>query len=98
MRNVIIIAYDVTEDRRRNKIHSLLKGYGYSLQYSIFRCELTTTERLKLRQELWDLLDLKEDRILLLDLGPRTGRLEERMETWGKNLEEPLCAEKPLIV
>src|SRR4051812_42950713 len=44
MRNVYIVAYDVVVDKRRTKVHKLLKGRGDALQYSLFHCALSPTE------------------------------------------------------
>ncbi len=57
----IIISYDVQSDRRRNKIHNLLKDYGTWVQYSVFECNLNKTEFLRLKDRLQDLLDNKAD-------------------------------------
>ncbi|MEQ9359931.1 MAG: CRISPR-associated endonuclease Cas2 [Coleofasciculus chthonoplastes F2-STO-03] len=35
--------YAVPEDKRRTKIHSILKSYGQWMQYSVFECSLTDT-------------------------------------------------------
>ena len=34
------IAYDIVEDKRRNKIAAILGAYGDRVQYSVFECEL----------------------------------------------------------
>jgi len=52
----IIISYDIPNDRRRTKIHDALKDYGAWVQYSVFECDLTKKEFLKLRQRLKELL------------------------------------------
>ena len=47
-----LICYDVRDPGRLRKTHKLLKGYGMSLQYSIFRCRLSTRQLERLRWEL----------------------------------------------
>ena len=64
-----IISYDISEDRRRNKIHKCLKSYGEWKQYSLFERRLTLTQYQKLRQRLDKLIKPKEDNILLYKLG-----------------------------
>ena len=98
MRNVYLIAYDVTDDNRRTKLHSKLKGFGEALQYSLFRCTLTPSERVKLRSEVWDLIDHATDRILLVDLGPDDGRGRAALESWGKQLIDPAAHDGIMIV
>jgi CRISPR-associated protein Cas2 len=50
---------------------------------SVFRCELSRTERLTLKEKLWPILKLDEDRVMIVDLGPVDGRGEECIEFWG---------------
>ena len=41
----ILISYDISEDKRRTKIHKMLKSYGQWMQYSVFECaDLTETQ------------------------------------------------------
>ena len=98
MRSVYLIAYDVSEDKSRTKIHQKLKGYGEALQYSLFRCALTPSERMRLRTEMWDLINHATDRVLLIDLGPDEGRGGSALESWGKPLEDPAAHDGILIV
>lgn len=86
MRNLYIIAYDVVNDRRRSKIHDLLRSYGTAVQYSLFLCPLSEGERMRLRSEIWPHLSLDEDRILIADLGPTEKRGMDAIETWGAEL------------
>ena len=48
----VVVSYDISEDKRRTKIHSILKSYGQWVQYSIFECNLTETQYAKLRLRL----------------------------------------------
>ena len=98
MANVFVVAYDVADDRRRTRVHKKLKGYGEALQYSLFKCMLSPTTRVRLRTELWELLNLGEDRVLLVDLGPAGGRTADAMEVWGKPLDDPATSDGPQIV
>lgn len=52
----IIISYDIRDNKRRTKIHKILKSYGEWVQYSIFECELTETNYAKLRLRLSKLI------------------------------------------
>jgi len=53
----IVIAYDIENDRRRTKIHRVLKDYGKHVQYSLFECLLSAADLQKLRKKLQRLLD-----------------------------------------
>ena len=98
MRNVFLVAYDVSDDKRRTKVFNKLKGFGMAVQYSVFTCVLTPTERLRLRADLWDLIDHGSDRILVIDLGPDEGRGRAALESWGKPLEDPASHAGVLVV
>lgn len=39
-RQWVVVAYDIPDDRRRNKVMKALAGYGQWAQYSVFECDL----------------------------------------------------------
>ena len=98
MRNLFLVSYDVADDKRRAKVFKKLKGRGEAVQYSVFRCKLSAMERLTLRGELWEVLNLNEDRLLLIDLGPADAGGSERWETWGCPLSDPANFDGPMVV
>ena len=46
-----LVAYDIRDPRRLREVHRIVKGYGVSLQYSVFVCDLTFKELCALRFE-----------------------------------------------
>jgi CRISPR-associated protein Cas2 len=48
----VVISYDISDDRRRNKVARCLEGYGYRVQYSVFECDVDARQLLKLQREL----------------------------------------------
>jgi CRISPR-associated protein Cas2 len=48
----MVISYDISDTKRRNKIARALEGYGYRVQYSVFECEVDARQLLKLQREL----------------------------------------------
>ncbi len=65
----ILISYDVPEDKRRTKIHKILKSYGQWMQYSVFECtDLNETQYAKLRSRLSKVIKPEEDSILFFPL------------------------------
>jgi CRISPR-associated protein Cas2 len=78
-----IIVYDITCDRRRNKIADLLKGYGRRVQYSVFECVLPNHKYLELQQRLKSKIDLTEDNIRFYPLLQHT---LNGIEMWGISL------------
>ena len=88
MKTVYLVSYDVCEAKRLRLTYKKLCGFGTSLQYSVFRCELSPMQLQRLKQDLWEILNLEEDRVMLVDLGPAGARGDECVEFWGKNRME----------
>ena len=84
MRNVYLVCYDVADDKRLRKTYKKMCGFGDPLQYSVFRCELSPTEKQLLKEALWEILNWAEDRVMLLNLGPVGRRGDQCMEFWGE--------------
>lgn len=57
-----VIAYDVTDDHRRNQIAKFLEGWGRRVQKSVFECDLSNEEIAIVRQRLEELILPSEDR------------------------------------
>lgn len=59
-----VIAYDVTDDKRRNKVVKLLSKHGVRSNYSVFECMLTESQFTKIREALRKIINPKEqDRV-----------------------------------
>ena len=58
-----VIAYDISNDKRRTKLHKTLSGFGAWTQYSLFECHLTDKQYLQLRRRLDQLLQADEDSV-----------------------------------
>lgn len=43
-RKRFLVAYDIADDKRRNQVFKTLYGYGDHAQYSVFFCELSQQE------------------------------------------------------
>ncbi|MEL6383882.1 MAG: CRISPR-associated endonuclease Cas2 [Cyanobacteria bacterium J06626_18] len=66
-RHDYLICYDIRDPKRWRQAHKVLKGYGTSLQYSIFRVRLTPRDREQLRCQLENILT-SEDSLLIAGL------------------------------
>ncbi|HEY4238639.1 MAG TPA: CRISPR-associated endonuclease Cas2 [Kofleriaceae bacterium] len=89
MRNRYIVTYDICEDARRTEVFSALRGHGDHLQYSVFRCDLSAADRVRLVAQLHPLIDHATDQILLIDLGPVDGRASTCVAALGKTYLAP---------
>jgi CRISPR-associated protein Cas2 len=82
-----VVAYDISEDRRRTKVHKLLSGFGHWTQYSLFECYLSEKEYVRLRGMLDRHLATKEDSVRFY---PLCEACRKRVETVGSaRPEEP---------
>ena len=81
-----LVCYDISDPKRLNKVHRKMKGYGDALQYSVFCCDLTASEKTILQGELHTLINHREDQILFVDLGNSMSERAENMETLGRSL------------
>ena len=89
---IVIVAYDVTDDRRREDVAMLLSGYGPRVQLSVFECEVHSHGELRrLRAAIRERIDTLEDQVRLYPtttqtfaeryiIGART--VEERADYW----------------
>lgn len=53
------------------------------MQYSVFRCELSPLQLHALKEKLWAILNLNEDRVMVVNLGPAGARGDDCVEFWG---------------
>ena len=74
MRNTYLVCYDVADDKRLRKVFRICRNYGNHLQYSVFECELTSSEKVELERELGEAMNATEDQALFVLLGPSDGR------------------------
>ena len=58
MRNVYLVCYDVADDKRLRKTYKKMCGFGVPVQYSVFRCELSPTERQRMKEALMGYFEL----------------------------------------
>lgn len=69
-RRRFLIAYDISDPRRLRKICTLMEDHGQRLQYSVFLCDLTASERAELVTAVTEVMELGQDSVVQIDLGP----------------------------
>lgn len=67
----VVIAYDIPEDRRRNRLAKVLKGYLERVQKSVFEGEITTRRLENLRGRIKKVIDQSEDSVRIYTLCAR---------------------------
>lgn len=69
MRDYYLVSYDISNPKRLQKIHKLMRGYGDSFQYSVFLCQLSTKEYVIMKNNLYEKIKPSEDQIVIIRLG-----------------------------
>ena len=59
----VVVAYDISNDKRRNKIAKCLQGYGERVNFSVFECMLKQRRFIRMKNDLKELVKHKEDNI-----------------------------------
>ncbi|MHB8597678.1 MAG: CRISPR-associated endonuclease Cas2 [Ktedonobacteraceae bacterium] len=60
--------YDIPDDRRRTRVHTLLTGFGTWVQYSVFECFLDRKQRMMLEARLLEEIHQREDTVRIYRL------------------------------
>lgn len=91
-----VISYDISEDKRRNKIAKLLEGYGRRVQYSVFECPVNEKKMKVLYAALQDLTqDMQEGSIYIYHI---CGTCEKKRVIIGSENKETVELQHPVIV
>ena len=68
MKRQVVICYDIPTTKRRTKIADLLAGYGTRVNDSVFELSLSPTKLAKLKIQLIEILDPKQDSLRLYNI------------------------------
>lgn len=60
----VVVAYDVSDDRRRNHVVKILEKVGVRINYSVFECLLTDLQFERLQNNILDKIKPKEDTVV----------------------------------
>jgi CRISPR-associated protein Cas2 len=70
--HLYMIVYDVRHPKRWRQLYKLMQGYGEWVQLSVFQCLLSPMRKAQLLGRIEEAIDLLEDHVVLMDLGPAT--------------------------
>ena len=90
-----LIAYDVIQDARRERIAHTLEEYGDRVQYSVFVVDVRPAKLVRLRGRI-ELLMEQEDSVLIADLGLVASIDARRFEFLGRRRE--LLGQGPVVL
>ncbi len=96
MRRRYVVAYDIRDEVRLRQVHGIVRSFGERLQYSVFLCDLTMSEKIALKTELRSVLDHRRDSVVLIDLGEANARGSACFDFMGSS--HPLPTDGPTIV
>ena len=88
MRRCYLVCYDVRDPKRLRRVHRIMKAYGEPWQYSVFYCALKAIDRVRLETALRETMNLKEDQVLIVDLGSNEDAARESATVLGPSLPE----------
>ncbi len=63
MTQFILVTYDISDDKRRTKLHNALLNYGTPVQYSVFECTLDEAREKAMRQAIKKIIRPKLDSV-----------------------------------
>ncbi len=89
-KKLVLVVYDITDNKRRYRVHKCLKSYGTRVQRSAFECFLTETQYYELAKKLRYYIKEDEDLLRLykfpanttMDCWGNIGRLEKEDDFW----------------
>ncbi|HZR10565.1 MAG TPA: CRISPR-associated endonuclease Cas2 [Myxococcales bacterium] len=96
MRRTYIVTYDISDPRRLRRVYRTMRGFGEHLQLSVFCCDLTASDRVRMIAALEAIVLHGEDQVILVDLGLTSAGPIKAMEALGRPLQ--LKGRIPVIV
>jgi CRISPR-associated protein Cas2 len=83
MRHTYIVCYDIAEPKRLRRVFNVCKDFGQHLQFSVFECDLTASEKLVFEEKLSAEIKREEDQVLFIRLGPTEQRGQREITALG---------------
>ena len=84
MQHIYIVTYDIRDDKRLRKVFKTCMGYGDHLQLSVFRCELSRSNLIRLKTALAAIINHHVDQILIFNLGPIDSNRPDMVQYLGQ--------------
>lgn len=66
--HLVVVAYDISDDRRRARLHRTLSAFGTPVQFSLFECRVSARDLEKLKAALRKVIRPRLDRVRLYHL------------------------------
>ena len=82
---LVVVTYDIADDRRRSRVAEVLEGYGRRVQDSVFECWVNSRHFAELQARLNSEIDAHEDRVRFY----RLCRKDARAVMWDGQGDAP---------
>lgn len=79
-----LVTYDISDPKRWRKVFRTVQGFGEHVQLSVFRCDLTEVQRVRLRNALDGIIHHEEDQVVIAKLGRSTPDVLGGIEVLGR--------------
>ncbi len=86
MRNRYFVAYDIMDSQRLTRTYKTMLGWGDRVQYSVFVCNLSPSELIFMQNDLDNIVNLKEDRIVIINTGSAEIPMSRNVITMGTQI------------
>jgi len=83
MRHTYIVCYDIADPKRLRRVFKVCKDFGQHLQFSVFECDLTASEKLVFEERLLAEINREEDQVLFIRFGPAEQRGQREITAIG---------------
>jgi CRISPR-associated protein Cas2 len=80
-----LVAYDIVDTRRRDRVAKRLQAYGDRVQYSVFWVRANPAKLIRLQASVASVLNRQEDSLLICDLGPANASVSDRVTVLGRS-------------
>jgi CRISPR-associated protein Cas2 len=64
-----LVCYDIRDPNRLRRVHKTVKSFGWSMQYSVFVCDLDPMEVFSLRAAIGGIIHHEFDNVAFIDCG-----------------------------
>ncbi|MGC8885757.1 MAG: CRISPR-associated endonuclease Cas2 [Verrucomicrobiia bacterium] len=71
---LIVVAYDISDNRRLAKVAKVCEDYGTRVQYSVFECYLNEWQFINLWTQILELIDETQDRVVAYKIDAKSAK------------------------
>jgi CRISPR-associated protein Cas2 len=86
MRRCYLVCYDIRNPKRWRQVFKIMKGHGEHWQLSVFFCVLKPIDRVRMQTQLEEVMNLKDDQAMIIDLGPNEDMARKAATVLGASL------------